>query len=67
MLELGRDDDAAAHLVDGDDLALLAMLVDRTPPGDVADALRLDHRRVQRRTERLLGQLRDRPSTGVAA
>ena len=59
--------DAAAHLVDGDDLALLAMLVDRTPPGDVADALRLDHRRVQRRTERLLGQLRDRPSTGVAA
>ena len=59
--------DAAAHLVDGDDLALLAMLVDRTSPGDVADALRLDHRRVQRRTERLLGQLRDRPSTGVAA
>ncbi len=47
--------DAAAHAVDADDLALLAMLVDRTPPGEVADALRLDHRRVQRRTERLLG------------
>ena len=59
--------DAAAHLVDGDDLALLAMLVDRTSPGDVADALRLDRRRVQRRTERILGRLRDRPSTGVAA
>ena len=53
--------DAAAHLVDADDLALLAMLVDRTPPGEVADALRLDHRRVSRRTERLLGQLRSRP------
>ena len=59
--------DAAAHLVDSDDLALLAMLVDRTPPGEVADALRLDHRRVSRRTERLLGQLRTRPTSGVAA
>ena len=59
--------DAAAHLVDGDDLALLAMLVDRTPPGEVADALRLDQRRVNRRTERLLGQLRSRPTSGVAA
>jgi len=59
--------DAATHLVDGDDLALLAMLIDRTPPAEVADALRLDRRRVQRRTERLLGRLRARPSTGVAA
>ena len=59
--------DAAAHLVDSDDLALLAMLVDRTPPGEVADALRLDRRRVNRRTERLLGQLRARPTSGVAA
>ena len=31
--------DAAAHRVEPDDLALLAMLVDRTPPADVADAL----------------------------
>ena len=31
--------DAAARLDDGDDLALLAMLVDRTSPGDVADAI----------------------------
>jgi DNA-binding NarL/FixJ family response regulator len=59
--------DAAAHLVEADDLALLAMLVDRTPPGEVADALRLDRRRVQRRTERLLGRLRTRPASGVAA
>lgn len=59
--------DAAAHAVDADDLALLAMLVDRTPPGEVADALRLDRRRVQRRTERLLGRLRSRPTAGVAA
>ena len=59
--------DTAAHLVDSDDLALLAMLVDRTPPGEVADALRLDRRRVHRRTERLLGRLRAQPSSGVAA
>jgi len=59
--------DAAAHRVEPDDLALLAMLVDGTPTADVADALRLDHRRVSRRTERLLGRLRERPTTGVAA
>jgi DNA-binding NarL/FixJ family response regulator len=59
--------DAAAHLVETDDLALLAMLVDRTPPGEVADALRLDRRRVQRRTERLLGRLRAQHDSGVAA
>jgi DNA-binding NarL/FixJ family response regulator len=52
--------DAAAHRVEPDDLALLAMLVDRTPPEDVADALRLDERRLERRTERMLGRLRDR-------
>jgi two-component system response regulator DevR len=53
--------DAAAHRVEADDLALLAMLVDRTSPADVADALRLDERRMGRRIERLLGQLRARP------
>jgi DNA-binding NarL/FixJ family response regulator len=52
--------DAAAHRVEPDDLALLAMLVDRTSPADVADALRLDERRVSRRTERLMGRLRAR-------
>jgi DNA-binding NarL/FixJ family response regulator len=52
--------DAAAHLIDPEDLALLAMLVDGTPAGDVADTLHLDRRRVGRRIERLLGRLRRR-------
>jgi DNA-binding NarL/FixJ family response regulator len=59
--------DAAAHRVEPDDLALLAMLVDRTPPADVADALRLDRRRLGRRTERLLGRLRADSRPTVAA
>lgn len=59
--------DAAAHRVEPDDLALLAMLVDGTTPADVADALRLDRRRVNRRTERLLGRLRARPAGPIAA
>jgi DNA-binding NarL/FixJ family response regulator len=50
--------DAAAHRIDPEDLALLAMLVDGTPAGDVADTLRWDHRTVGRRIERLLGRLR---------
>jgi DNA-binding NarL/FixJ family response regulator len=50
--------DAAAHVIDPEDLALLAMLVDGTPAGDVADTLRLDRRKVGRRIERLLGRLR---------
>jgi DNA-binding NarL/FixJ family response regulator len=50
--------DAAAHEVDEDDLALLAMLVDRTPPAEVAETLRLDRRGMARRVERLLGRLR---------
>ncbi len=54
--------DLAAHRVDPDDLALLAMLVDRTEPSDVAATLRLDKRRLARRIERLLGRLRARPA-----
>jgi DNA-binding NarL/FixJ family response regulator len=50
--------DAAAHGVDSDDLALLAMLVDRTPPTEVAETLRMDRRRLAGRIERLLGRLR---------
>jgi DNA-binding NarL/FixJ family response regulator len=53
--------DAAAHRVEPDDLALLAMLVDRTSPADVAETLRLDGRKLARRIERLLGRLRERP------
>ena len=53
-----HDLDAASHLIEPEDLALLAMLADGTPPGDVADTLRLDRRKVGRRIERLLGRLR---------
>jgi DNA-binding NarL/FixJ family response regulator len=54
--------DAAAHRVDPEDLALLAMIVDGTPATDVADTLRLDRRKVGRRIERLLGRLRATPA-----
>jgi DNA-binding NarL/FixJ family response regulator len=50
--------DEAAHRIDPDDLALLAMLVDGTPAGDVAETLRLDRRRVGRRIERMMVRLR---------
>jgi DNA-binding NarL/FixJ family response regulator len=59
--------DAAAHRVEPDDLALLAMLVDRTPPADVAATLHMDRRRVAKRTERVLGRLRRRPAPHAAA
>jgi DNA-binding NarL/FixJ family response regulator len=60
---LGRAElDAAAHKVDDEDLALLAMLVDRTEPSEAAATLRLDRRRMARRIERLLGRLRARPA-----
>lgn len=50
--------EAAAHLVEPADLALLAMLADRTSPADVADTLRIDRRGVSRRIERMLPRLR---------
>jgi len=52
--------DAAAHRVEPEDLALLAMLVDRTEPDEVAATLRLDRRKIARRIERLLVRLRPR-------
>jgi DNA-binding NarL/FixJ family response regulator len=56
---LGAHDlDAAAHRIDPEDLALLAMLVDGTTVVDAAATLRLDQRRVGRRIERMLGRLR---------
>lgn len=48
----------AAHRVEPDDLALLAMLADRTSPDEVAETLRLDRRRIGPRIERLLARLR---------
>ena len=58
--------DRAAHRVAPEDLALLAMLVDRTTVADVAETLRLDGRRLQRRIERLLQRLRARPQQPAA-
>jgi DNA-binding NarL/FixJ family response regulator len=55
-----KDLEAAAGKVDPDDLALLAMLMDRTAPAEVAEALHLDRRKLGRRIERLLGRLRGR-------
>jgi DNA-binding NarL/FixJ family response regulator len=59
--------EAAAHRIDPEDLALLAMLVDGAPAADVAEALRLDRRRVARRTERVLGRLRARRGARAVA
>jgi DNA-binding NarL/FixJ family response regulator len=56
-----KDLEAAAGMIDPDDLALLAMLMDRTSPADVAETLHLDGRKLGRRIERLLGRLRGRP------
>jgi DNA-binding NarL/FixJ family response regulator len=58
---------AAAARVESDDLALLAMLVDRTPAAEVAATLQLDRRRMTRRVEHLLGRLRPRPGAPAPA
>jgi DNA-binding NarL/FixJ family response regulator len=58
---------AAAARVESDDLALLAMLVDRTPAADVRATLKLNPRRFSRRVERLLGRLRPRRGTLTTA
>jgi DNA-binding NarL/FixJ family response regulator len=57
--------DLAAHRVEPEDLALLAMLMDRTEPAEVAATLRLDRRKLQRRIEKLLGRLRARPARSI--
>ena len=53
-----RQLDLAAHRVEPEDLALLAMLMDRTAPEDVAATLRMDRRKLAKRIERVLGRLR---------
>lgn len=57
--------DAAAHRVEPEDLALLAMLIDRTEPADVAATLRLDRRKLARRIEHVLARLRPRSPRAV--
>lgn len=59
--------DLAAHRVEPEDLALLAMLVDHTSTADVAATLRLHPRKLARRIERLLGKLRARPARSIPA
>jgi hypothetical protein len=54
-------------VVEPDDLALLAMLVDGTPAADVAATLRMDRARVSRRTERMIGRLRGGRAPRTAA
>jgi DNA-binding NarL/FixJ family response regulator len=49
--------EAAARLPD-EDVPILGMLVEGTPPGDIADALRVAPRVVIARIERMLGRLR---------
>jgi DNA-binding NarL/FixJ family response regulator len=51
MLEL------ASLTLDDDDLPILGMLIDRTPPAEVAATLRLDLPALRRRIERMLGRL----------
>jgi hypothetical protein len=62
-----RQLDAAAHKVEPEDLALLAMLVDGTAPADVAATLRINPRGLARRIERVLGRLRARPARPATA
>jgi chorismate mutase len=52
--------DSAAHAVDPEDLALLAMLIDRTEPADVAATLRMNPRKLAKRIERVLARLKPR-------
>ncbi|MBA2644790.1 MAG: hypothetical protein H0U80_05035, partial [Solirubrobacterales bacterium] len=49
--------EAAAQRIEPDDLALLAMLADRTPPAEAADTLHMDRRGVLRRIDRMLPRL----------
>ena len=49
--------EVASLALDDEDLPILGMLIDRTPPEEIADTLRLDLRALRRRTERMLGRL----------
>lgn len=49
---------AAGALLDGDDLPILAMLVDGVATEAIADTLRLDHTALRRRIGRMLERLR---------
>jgi DNA-binding NarL/FixJ family response regulator len=50
--------EAAGARVDPEDLAILAMMVDGTPPAEVADTLRADPRDIARRIDTMIERLR---------
>jgi DNA-binding NarL/FixJ family response regulator len=50
--------DRAATRLEPEDLPILTMVVDGTAPGDIAGALRIDGRELNRRVDRMLGRLR---------
>lgn len=49
--------EAASLTLDQEDLPILGMLIDRTPPHDIADTLRLEPPALRRRIGRMLGRL----------
>jgi DNA-binding NarL/FixJ family response regulator len=55
--------DVCAHRLDPDDLPILGMTIEGSSRSDIAEALRLDERELERRLERMVTQLR--PSTGL--
>jgi two-component system, NarL family, response regulator DevR len=50
--------EAAGLALDDDDLPILGMLLDRTPPNEIADTLRLDGTELRHRILRMLARLR---------
>ena len=50
--------DAAGEALDAQDLPLLAMLIDRTPPAEIATRLRLDREALRHRIDGMLRRLR---------
>jgi DNA-binding NarL/FixJ family response regulator len=49
--------EAASLTLDEEDLPILGMLIDRTPPHDIADTLRFELPALRRRIARMLGRL----------
>jgi DNA-binding NarL/FixJ family response regulator len=50
--------EAAGDALDTEDLPILSMLIDRTPPHEIADTLRLDRAELGRRVARMLERLK---------
>lgn len=50
--------EAASSALEPDDLPILSMLIDGTPPHEIAETLRLDRREIKHRIARMLGRLK---------